>query len=80
MQPPPYFLLHPSIEAGAQRVSGSAGPSLEVSLGDLPRIILPRTLVNKLPVNAPNPSGWHHGCCCRTVEEERELARRRKLL
>ena len=26
---------------------------------------------DKLPVNTPNPSGWHHGCCCRTVDEER---------
>src|SRR5215217_3674172 len=26
----------------------------------LRRIPLPRTTVNKLPVNAPHPSGWHH--------------------
>jgi hypothetical protein len=32
--------------------------------------------VNELPVNAPNPSDWHHGCC-RPVGEKRELARRR---
>jgi hypothetical protein len=34
------------------------------------------TLVNKLPVNAPDPSRWHHGCC-RPVGEKRGLARRR---
>src|SRR5829696_5820769 len=35
---------------------------------ELLRIPLPRTPVNKLPVNAPQPSGWHHGCCCPTAE------------
>jgi hypothetical protein len=29
--------------------------------------------VDKVPVNTPNPSGWHHGCCCRTVDEERPV-------
>src|ERR671912_738184 len=29
-----------------------------ISVGE--RILLPRTPVNKLPANAPNPSGWHH--------------------
>src|SRR5215207_2934173 len=24
---------------------------------------LPGTSVNKPPVEAPDPSGWHHGCC-----------------
>jgi hypothetical protein len=41
--------------------------------------ILPRTWVNKPLVNAPDPTGWHHGCCCRTVEEEGRLARRKLL-
>jgi hypothetical protein len=34
----------------------------------LPRIPLPRTSVNKLPVTARHLSGWHHGCCCPTAE------------
>ncbi len=29
--------------------------------------------------SAPNPSGWHHGCC-RPLGEERGLVRRRNLL
>src|SRR5215208_4377367 len=32
-------------------------------LSELRRIPLPRTRVNKPPVNAPDPTGWHHGCC-----------------
>src|ERR671916_6881 len=32
----------------------------ELCKGEVPRIPLPRTPVNTLPVNAPNPSGWHH--------------------
>src|SRR5215203_1966708 len=27
------------------------------------RIFLPRTRVNKPPLDAPDASGWHHGCC-----------------
>jgi serine phosphatase RsbU (regulator of sigma subunit)/predicted ester cyclase len=34
------------------------------------------TWVNRLPVSAPNHSGWHYGWCCRPLGEERELARR----
>src|SRR5918997_6719341 len=44
---------------------------------ELPRILLPRTPVNKLPVNAPDSSGWHHGCCCRPLEKPRVGQRRR---
>jgi hypothetical protein len=35
------------------------------------------TLVNKPPVNAPIPSGWHHAHVADPLEKERELARRR---
>src|SRR5215213_781798 len=34
------------------------------SLGEVRRILLPRTPVNKPPGDAPDTSGWHHGCCC----------------
>src|ERR671911_1859734 len=43
--------------------------------GQLRRIPLPRTPVNKAPIHAPDPLGWHHGCC-RPVGEKRGLARR----
>src|ERR671920_2391099 len=36
------------------------------------------TWVNKLPVNAPNPSGWHHAHVADLLEK-RELTRRRNL-
>jgi hypothetical protein len=32
----------------------------ECPKGEVRRITIPRTTVNKLPVNAPHPSGWHH--------------------
>ena len=38
---------------------------------ELPRTPLPGTWVNKLPVNAPNPSGWHHAHDVDPVEERR---------
>src|ERR687895_2629556 len=43
------------------------------------RIFLLRGSVNKPPVNAPDPSRWHHGWC-RPVREKRGLARRRTLM
>src|SRR5829696_1174189 len=44
-----------------------------------PRILLPRTRVNKPTVYAPDPSGWHHSHGV-DLFEKRESARRRKLL
>src|SRR5829696_3013159 len=41
---------------------------LELRQREVRRVYLPRTPVNKLPVNAPHPSGWHHGCWRRTAE------------
>jgi hypothetical protein len=35
--------------------------------GEVRRIPIPGTSVNKLPVNAPHLSGWHHGCYCPTA-------------
>src|SRR5215203_4420066 len=48
---------------------------VELRLRELRRITIPRTSVNKLPVTAPHLSGWHHGCCCPTAEQERHLAK-----
>jgi len=44
---------------------------------ELRRIPLPRTWVNTLPVNAPNPTGWHHAHGVDPLEKG-ELARRRR--
>src|SRR5829696_8609371 len=49
---------------------------MHVPANELRRISLLGTSVNKPPVNAPEPSGWHHGWC-RPAGERRELARRR---
>jgi hypothetical protein len=49
-------------------------------LRELRRMPLPRTRVNKRPVCAPNPSGWHYGCCCQRFGEECWSVRRWKLL
>jgi hypothetical protein len=36
---------------------------LELRQREVPRINLLGTSVNKLLVNVPNPSEWHHGWC-----------------
>src|SRR5215216_7792914 len=43
---------------------------LEPPQGELRRIPLLGTSVNKPPGNAPDASGWHHGCYCQPVGEE----------
>src|SRR5215207_504231 len=43
---------------------------------EFPRILLPRTPVNKSPFNAPHSSGWHHAHGVNPVEKG-ELAKRR---
>jgi hypothetical protein len=47
-------------------------------------LLFPRTPVNKAPIDAPDPSGWHHGVMPRPAprdvarEEEKRLAYRRR--
>src|SRR5215211_3721235 len=43
---------------------------LEPPQGELRRISLLGTPVNKPPGDARAASGWHHGCCCQPVGEE----------
>src|ERR671916_2021042 len=46
----------------------------------LSRVNIPSSLENESLVNAPDPSAWHHGCCCRPlgrrtrVDQEEEAA------
>jgi hypothetical protein len=54
-----------SLRAGVARLLAR---SVQDAANGLLRIPLPRTPVNKLPVNAPHPFRWHHGCCCPTAE------------
>src|SRR5688572_24941137 len=50
----------------------------ESDKGEVPRITLLRASVNKLLVDAPNASGWHHAHSVHPAEK-RGFARRRKL-
>src|SRR5215210_9110007 len=68
-----YRILAISVALGARQRAKSSSQAPLYVLGwggeggdcysELPRILIPRTRVNKPPVNAPNLSGWHHGCC-----------------
>src|SRR5215207_2915766 len=50
----------------AERPRGFVRPTRKRHYNSLPKTSLEGALgtwVNKPPVEAPDPSGWHHGCC-----------------
>jgi hypothetical protein len=54
--------------AGGMRVF--EGAIMHLPVYRLRRIPLLGSWMNKPPGNAPDASGWHHGCCCQPVGED----------
>src|SRR5688572_23462034 len=64
-------LCRPRFSHTTTKVFRSGSQANGCLLTELPRIPILGTWVNKLPVNAPNPSGWHHAHVADLLEKTR---------